>query len=133
MTVLVVTPRREASTSDALLLAGIILAVLTEAIASTTLSLSRGDIIGDTYATPDEFAWLDISYTTLKLIGFLTVPWLMTRLNPRSILIASVAAMGLASGVATITQSLDLLIVLRVAQGLAGGCLLVAARWLQRC
>lgn len=116
------------STSDALLFAGIILAVLTEAIASTTLSLSRGDIIGDTYATPDEFAWLDMSYTTLKLIGFLTVPWLMTRLNPRSILIASVAAMGLANWGATMTASLDLLIVLRASQGLAGGCLLVAGQ-----
>jgi DHA2 family multidrug resistance protein len=34
------------------------LASLTEAIAAgTLLSLGRGDIIGDTHATPDEFAW----------------------------------------------------------------------------
>ncbi len=128
MTGLVLTSRRGAWVSDALFLAGIVLAVLTEAIASTTLSLSRGDVIGDTYATLDEFAWLDISYTTLKLVGFVTAPWLMTRLNPHSILIASVAGMGLASGVATITASLQLLIALRVAQGLAGGCLLVAGQ-----
>ncbi len=30
------------------------------------LSLGRGDIIGDTYATPDEFAWLDVGYTAFQ-------------------------------------------------------------------
>ena len=47
-------------------LAGIVLATLTEAIASTVLSLGRGDIIGDTHATPDEFAWLDVGYTDVE-------------------------------------------------------------------
>jgi DHA2 family multidrug resistance protein len=50
----------ERPSSGALLVGGIVLAALTEAIASTMLSLSRQDIIGDTYATPDEFAWLDV-------------------------------------------------------------------------
>ncbi|PDT74923.1 MFS transporter, partial [Sinorhizobium sp. BJ1] len=68
--VVTATPSRDGSTAGALLVAGIVLATLTEAIASTVLSLGRADIIGDTYATPDEFAWLDIGYTALKLIGF---------------------------------------------------------------
>ena len=55
---------------------GIVLATLTEAIAGTVLSLGRGYIIGDTYATPDEAAWLDIGYTASKLIGFMTAAWL---------------------------------------------------------
>ena len=63
-------PRRQAATAATLLVAGILLASLTEAVAGTVLSLGRADIIGDTYATPDEFAWLDVGYTALKLIGF---------------------------------------------------------------
>ena len=60
------TPSRDRSATGALLVAGIVLATLTEAIAGTVLSLGRGYIIGDTYATPDEAAWLDIGYTALE-------------------------------------------------------------------
>ncbi len=113
------------ATTGVLLMAGIVLATLTEAIASTVLSLGRSDIIGDTYATPDEFAWLDIGYLALKLIGFMTAPWLLKRFNPRHVMISSILVMGLACGIAAITARLDLLVALRVVQGFAGGTLLV--------
>ena len=64
-------PGRSSAMAGTLLITGIVLAALTEAIAGTVLSLGRGDIIGDTAATPDEFAWLDIGYITFKLIGFM--------------------------------------------------------------
>ncbi|OHV83944.1 DHA2 family efflux MFS transporter permease subunit [Ensifer sp. LCM 4579] len=121
-------PSHKRSTAGALLVAGIVLATLTEAIASTVLSLGRGDIIGDTYATPDEFAWLDIGYTALKLIGFMTAPWLMNRINPRNVIIGSTLVMGLACGVAAITARLELLVVLRIIQGFSGGILLVGGQ-----
>ena len=116
------------ATAGVLLMVGIVLATLTEAIASTVLSLGRGDIIGDTYATPDEFAWLDIGYIALKLIGFMTAPWLLTRFNPRQVIIGATLAMGMACGIAAITARLDLLIALRVIQGFAGGTLLVGGQ-----
>ena len=122
------TPSDDSATPGVLLIAGILLAALTEAIASTVLSLGRGDIIGDTYATPDEFAWLDIGYTALKLIGFMTAPWLMNRFDPRHVIIASTLAMGLACGIAAITARLDLLVALRIIQGFAGGTLLVGGQ-----
>ncbi len=74
MTIATATPGRDISMAGGLLVAGIVLATLTEAIASTVLSLGRGDIIGDTYATPDEFARLDVGYTAFKLIGFWPPP-----------------------------------------------------------
>ena len=107
---------------------GIVLASLTEAVASTVLSLGRGDILGDTYATPDEFAWLDICYTALKLIGFAFTPWLLTRVPPRTVLLAATLVMGAACTVAAATARLDVLIVLRAAQGLAGAILLVSGQ-----
>ncbi|VVO28237.1 MFS transporter [Pseudomonas fluorescens] len=129
MTTLATATRSNASaTSGVLLIAGIVLAALTEAIASTVLSLGRGDIIGDTYATPDEFAWLDIGYTALKLIGFMTAPWLMKRFDPRHVIIGSTLVMGLACGIAAITARLDLLVALRIIQGFASGTLLVGGQ-----
>jgi DHA2 family multidrug resistance protein len=111
-----------------LLVAGVCLAALTEAVAGTVLSLGRGDIIGDTYATPDEFAWLDVAYTALKLSGFLAASWAMDRFGPRALLIGSTLVMGAACALAAVTTRLDLLIALRVAQGFSGGTLLVAGQ-----
>ncbi|WPN56036.1 DHA2 family efflux MFS transporter permease subunit [Pseudomonas sp. P9_31] len=127
-TVASATRSNAGATTGVLLMAGIVLATLTEAIASTVLSLGRSDIIGDTYATPDEFAWLDIGYIALKLIGFMTAPWLLKRFNPRHVMISSTLVMGLACGIAAITARLDLLVALRVIQGFAGGTLLVGGQ-----
>jgi DHA2 family multidrug resistance protein len=128
ITALAVAPSRDRPATGYLLLAGIVLAALTEAIANTVLSLGRVDIIGDTYATPDEFAWLDIGYTALKLIGFMAAPWLMNRIDPRALIIGSTLVMGAACGIAAITARLDLLIALRAIQGLSGGILLVGGQ-----
>jgi DHA2 family multidrug resistance protein len=117
-----------ATKGGVLLLVGIVLAALTDAIASTVLALGRADIIGDTSTTPDEFAWLDISYTALKLIGFMAASWLMTRLRPRDVLTAATLVMGLACAIAAVTYQLELLVVLRAIQGFAGGTLLVAGQ-----
>ncbi|MHC8366436.1 MFS transporter [Pseudomonas sp. ZT5P21] len=127
-TVVTATPGNASATNGLLLVAGIMLAALTEAIAGTVLSLGRSDIIGDTYATPDEFAWLDIGYTALKLIGFMTAPWLMNRFCPRQVLIGATLVMGLACAIAAITARLDLQVALRIIQGFAGGALLVGGQ-----
>jgi DHA2 family multidrug resistance protein len=127
-TAIAAAPDRDKLATGPLLVAGIVLATLTEAIASTVLSLGRSDIIGDTYATPDEFAWLDIGYTALKLIGFMAAPWLMNRVNPRSLIVGSTLVMGTACGIAAITARLDLLVALRMIQGFSGGTLLVAGQ-----
>lgn len=119
---------RARPTTGVLLIAGIVLATLTEAIASTVLALGRSDIIGDTYATPDEFAWLDVGYIALKLIGFMLAPWLMQRFSPRNVLIGATLVMGLACCVAAVSAWLELLIALRILQGFAGGALLVAGQ-----
>lgn len=124
----IATPTRDKPAAGAFLVTGIVLATLTEAVASTVLSLGRGDIMGDTYATPDEFAWLDIGYTTTKLIGFIVASSLMNRVNPRNLIVASTLVMGTACAIAGITARLDLLIGLRIIQGFSGGTLLVAGQ-----
>lgn len=111
-----------------LLVTGVCLAALSEAIAGTILSLGRSDIIGDTYATPDEIAWLEVAYTALKLSGFLSASWAMDRIGPPKLLISSTLVMGAACALASITARLDLLIALRGLQGLSGGILLVTGQ-----
>ncbi|QCB54535.1 MFS transporter [Sphingopyxis sp. PAMC25046] len=120
--------RGETALSRSLLLAAILLASLTEAIASTLLALGRADIIGDIYATPDEFAWLDVGYTAFKLIGFALAPWFLTRIEARRTLLGATLAMGLASALGALVVQLDLLIFLRIVQGLAGAILLVSGQ-----
>src|SRR5215468_433594 len=97
--VIAIAPSRERSAAGTLFVAGIVLATLTEAIAGTVLSLGRGYIIGDTHITPDEFAWLDIGYTAVKLIAFMTAPALMHRVDPRQLIIGSTLAIGIACGI----------------------------------
>jgi DHA2 family multidrug resistance protein len=126
--VAIATPSHDRPATGALLVSCIVLATLTEAIASTVLSLGRNDIIGDTYATPDEFAWLDIGYIALKLIGFMAAPWLMNRFDPRGLIIGSTLVMGVTCGIAALTARLDLLVALRMIQGFSGGTLLVAGQ-----
>lgn len=120
--------RGETALSRGLLLAAVILASLTEAIASTLLALGRADIIGDIYATPDEFAWLDVGYTAFKLIGFALAPWLLTRIEARQTLLGATLVMGVACALGALVVQLDILIFLRLVQGLAGAILLVSGQ-----
>lgn len=114
--------------SGVLLMLGIVLATLTEAIASTVLSLGRNDILGDTYATPDELAWLDVGYTGSKLIGFISAAWLLSRFHPRNVVTSATLVMGLTCALAALSDRLDLLVALRSIQGFAGGTLLVGGQ-----
>ena len=123
-TAITITPSRGRAAAGPLLVMGIVLATLTEAIAGTVLSLGRSHIIGDTHATPDEFAWLDIGYAALKLIGFMVAPWLMNRVNPHRLVISATLIMGTACGIAATTYRLDLLVALRMIQGFSGAALL---------
>jgi DHA2 family multidrug resistance protein len=122
------TQSRNQSATGILLMVGIVLASLTEAITGTVLALGRSDIIGDTSATPDEFAWLDVGYIALKLIGFMTASWFVSRFHPRTLFITLTLVLGLACGMAAITARLDVLMALRMIQGFAGGSLLVVGQ-----
>ena len=108
--------------------AGVVLATFAEAFASTALSMARLDMIGDTYATPDEFVTLHVGYTAAKLTAFISTPWLMGRLTPQVCLRAATGILTLVCGASALTSNLETLVVLRVFQGLAGGALLVSAQ-----
>lgn len=116
------------ATTTPVLVGGIVLASLTKAIAGTALSLARNDMIGDVHATPDEFAWLDVGYTALKLIAFMAAPCLMSRIEARALVIGATLVMGAASGIVAATTHLNVLIAIRAVQGFSGGILLVVGQ-----
>lgn len=119
---------RLGGSTGGLLVPALVLAALAEAIAGTALSLGRADIIGDIYATPDEFAWLDMGYTAMKLIGFVAAPSVLGRLGRHNTMLGATLVIGAACAAAALTASLDFLIALRSLQGLSGGILLVAGQ-----
>lgn len=122
------TSKSASLSGGACLVIGIVLAAASEAVAGSVLSLGRADIMGDIYATPDEFAWLDVAYTAMKFAGFLLAPWLLGRINGRTAIVVATLVMGAASAAAAVTTRLDLLVALRVLQGLSGGLLLVGGQ-----
>ncbi|WP_246669623.1 DHA2 family efflux MFS transporter permease subunit [Agrobacterium sp. B1(2019)] len=135
MTVQVINPRLVATLQDSrntapaiLFVAGVVLAALMEAVAGTVLSTARLDIIGDTYATSDELARLDVGYTAAKLVAYILAPWFMSRFSPLGCLRAATGTMTVVCGAAAITSDLNVLTVLRLLQGAAGGMLLVSGQ-----
>jgi DHA2 family multidrug resistance protein len=124
------TSARADGSAGRLLVIGLVLAALAEAIAGTALSLGRADIIGDIHATPDEFAWLDVGYTAMKFTGFMVAPWLLGRGGARTTMLGATLVIGVACATAALTTSLGVLIALRSLQGLSGGVLLVAGQTL---
>jgi DHA2 family multidrug resistance protein len=111
-----------------ILVVGISLAALTEAVASTALTTGRLDMIGDTHATPDEFAWLDVAFVSAKITGFAMTPWLINRLSGAVTLRAATGLLAFFCGFAALILDVDLLTAIRVLQGFAGGVLLVCGQ-----
>lgn len=117
-----------ASRRRAILLVGITLAAGMDAINGTALSIGRIDMLGDTHATPDEFAWLDIAYLAAKLTAFALAAWLRARFGANRSLLAAVLLLSTASLGGALTADIDALIVWRLLQGTAGGVLLAGGQ-----
>jgi hypothetical protein len=59
----------------AVVLMGVFAATLTDAIAGSTLSFIRFDMMGDVYASADEAAIFDYGYTAAKIVGVIFAAW----------------------------------------------------------
>lgn len=115
-------------TPGAMIVAAVCFAALADAVASITVSVGHADITGDTHVAPDEFVWLDICYTGLKIFGFIVTPWLASQVALRRLLLAAALAMAAAAGLIATTISFEVLAALRAVEGFAGGVALVAGQ-----
>ena len=119
---------RENRAQYCLLLAGVLMAALAEALTGTALSFGRIDMWGDLHTTSDEFALLDVGYTAAKLCGFMMVPALYARLRPLYVLLAACGVITAFSVFMTCTVGLYPLVCFRIVQGMAGGVILVGGQ-----
>jgi len=111
-----------------LLIIGISVAALAEAMAGTAVSTGRLDMLGDTHTTPDELAWLDVGYIAAKFVAFAIAPWLINVLSGTVVVRAATGLLALGCGLAALTLDANLLSVLRIAQGFAGGVVLISGQ-----
>lgn len=113
-----------------LLLAGISIAAIMDAVNGTVLVLARGHMMGSTHATPDEIAWVNIAYLAAKLTAFPVGAWLTLRFDPARLLLAATLLLLGSSAACAAAADLTQLVAWRIAQGLGGAVLLVAGQTL---
>ncbi len=107
---------------------GIVLAAIGEEMVGSLTSFGQKTLLGDTHANQDQFAWLDMAFTATQFFSFYLTPWILQRVAIQTYLRLSTGALAALCGLAMLTSNLDLLIVLRVLQGFAGGSLLIAGQ-----
>ena len=113
----------------AVVLMGVFAATLTDAIAGSTLSFIRFDMMGDVYASADEAAIFDYGYTAAKIVGFIFAAWVSSAQPLRPLLYATIA-MTVACALIITPLPLHALAALRIVQGFAGGAAVVSAQTL---
>ncbi len=117
-----------AQTRAIMIVTGVILASVMDAIASTGLSIGRIGLLGATSTTPDEFALFDVAFVAAKLTSFLVTPLFVRAWGPIACLRVGTVALLLSSVVMTLFTDTVAIIVCRTAQGLAGGSVLIAGQ-----
>jgi DHA2 family multidrug resistance protein len=110
------------------ILVGITLAAVMEAITGTALALGHIDITGALHATPDELAWIDIAYVAAKLTAFVSAAILASRVGMARSLTLGIIGLAATSAVAAATTDLTLMLLWRTLQGAFGGLILVAGQ-----
>ncbi len=107
---------------------GVMFAPLMETIDSSIVNVALPTIQGNLGATLDEAAWVITGYLVANVIVIPLTPWLQTRFGRRQYFTATVIGFTLASALCGMSGSIEMLIVLRIVQGLFGGGLIATAQ-----
>lgn len=120
----------KASLRPWLVLVFLSIAATMDAVNSTVLVVTRGHLMGGTHATPDEIAWINMTYLAAKLTALPASAWMMSCASPSRLLAGAIAALIASSLGCSATDDLGWLIGWRVLQGAAGATLLVVGQTL---
>jgi DHA2 family multidrug resistance protein len=107
---------------------GVMLAPLMETIDSSIVNVALPTIQGNLGATFDEAAWIITGYLVANVIVIPLTPWLQTRFGRRQYFTVTIIGFTVASVLCGLSSSIELLILLRIAQGLFGGGLIATAQ-----
>ncbi len=118
----------EYGTRRALILIGVLLAPLLETIDSSIVNVALPTIQGNLGATLDEAAWVVTAYIIANVIVIPLTPWMQSRFGRRQYFTASIIGFTVTSAACGLANSIEMLIALRVVQGLFGGGLIATAQ-----
>lgn len=111
-----------------ILVAAAALAAGADGWVSAASPFARLGLMGDSAATADQFAWLDILYLAARLVAFVLAPSVIAAVGARRSAAAAALALAAACAAAAASASLPWLYGARLLQGAAGGLLLTAAQ-----
>ncbi len=98
----------------------IITATLMAALDATIANVALPHIQGSVSASSEEVTWVLTSYIVATAITMPLTGWLATRFGRKKVMIASIVAFTLMSGLCGLATNLDELVILRFLQGAAG-------------
>jgi len=107
---------------------GVVLAPLLETIDSSIVNVALPTLQGNLGATLDQAAWVITGYLVANVIVIPITPWLQDRFGRRQYFTVTVIGFTIVSALCGCVDSITLLIVLRVVQGLFGGGLIATSQ-----
>lgn len=111
-----------------LILVGVLFAPLLETIDSSIVNVALPTIQGNLGATLDEAAWVVTAYIIANVIVIPLTPWMQSRFGRRQYFTVSIVGFTVASALCGAATSIEMLIGLRLIQGLFGGGLIATAQ-----
>jgi DHA2 family multidrug resistance protein len=116
----------------ALIVMGIMLAVLLEIADTTIVNVALPTIQGNIGADFDEGSWIVTGYLISVVIALPLVPWFENILGRKIYVVTAILGFSAASVGCGISQSIDTLVAFRIVQGLFGGGIVTVARSILR-
>jgi DHA2 family multidrug resistance protein len=104
-------------------LVGMLLAVLVAGINEGVTRIAMADIRGAMFIGSDEASWLVAGYSATSLAATALAPWFAMTLSLRRFAIGAIAAFVVLALLSPLAPNYPSLLVLRILQGLAAGCL----------
>ncbi|EEW57688.1 MFS transporter [Tritonibacter mobilis] len=115
---------------QSLLLVGLVLAVMLDALNATIFGMARGHVMGTFHLTPDEAAWIGIVYLSAKLTLFPCSSWFIKKYSLVTVIWVALSLCAVTSLICAISVNYTVLIGSRAMQGAAGAVLIVSAQTL---
>src|SRR5579863_1243859 len=118
----------------ALMLAGFLLAVgnFMVVLDTTIANVSVPNIAGGLAVAPSEGTWVITSYAVAEAICVPLTGWLAQRFGAVRVFVASLIGFAVCSALCGLSQSLTMLVVYRIMQGLCGGPMMPLTQTLMR-
>ena len=106
--------------SQAAMLAACVLVIFLLAMTVTIANVSLPQIQGAMSATRDQVAWVVTSYLVANAVGLPATSWLGDRFGSRRVIVWGTAGFSLATLACATAPNLEVLVLMRAAQGLTG-------------